>query len=194
MQRYLQHSLLLCGAFLAATWLVAISSPPARSDQTPADFKAYTETIPGTGVKFDMVPIPGGTFLMGSPVGERGRAEDEGPVHPVAIRPFWMGKTEVTWDEYDQYWKKQEAAVNEKPPTAVDKLADAVTRPSPPYADETFGHGRESHPVLCITHHAAMQYCRWLSIKTGKTYRLPTEAEWEYACRAGSRTAYSFGD
>jgi formylglycine-generating enzyme required for sulfatase activity len=114
-----------------------------------------------------------------------------------------MGKTEVTWDEYDRYWKSE---VGEKPGAELPKEGvakegkdgkkrpDAVTRPTPPYADETFGLGREGHPVLSITHHAAMEYCSWLSQKTGKTYRLPTEAEWEYACRAGTKTAYFFGN
>jgi formylglycine-generating enzyme required for sulfatase activity len=124
-----------------------------------------------------MVPIPGGVFLMGSLAGEKSRKDDEGPQHPVQVKPFWMGKCEVTWEEYDLYWK-----------------GDATTKPTPPYADETFGHGREGRPVLCITHHAAMEYCRWLSQKTKKMYRLPTEAEWEWACRAGTTTAYSFGD
>lgn len=150
----------------------------------------YIEKIPGTEVSFEMVAIPGGTYLMGSPPDEKGRDKDEGPQHPVTVRPFWMGKCEVRWDEYDLYWIRPPGY---KPKTPQDKAADAVTRPTKPYADETFGHGRKDHPVLCITHHAAMEYCRWLSAKTGKTYRLPTEAEWEWACRAGTTTPYFFG-
>lgn len=166
----------------------------------PRVMKPYVEAIPGTDLSFEMLAIPGGQFAMGSPPGEPMRSDDEGPVHEVTIAPFWMGKHEVTWDEYDQFafskdLKKKTALgidLEKQPPG--ERAADAVTRPTPPYADETFGFGRKEQPVICITHHAAMEYCRWLSDKTGKTYRLPTEAEWEYACRAGTKTAYSFGD
>jgi formylglycine-generating enzyme required for sulfatase activity len=168
--------------------------PPARVEAAPGpDFKSYRQTIPGTSVSFEMIAIPGGRFLMGSPPGEPGRKDDEGPQHPVEIRPLWMGKYEVTWDEFDLFWKARPGAKEAVEPEDV-KDADAVTRPTPPYADETFDKGREGHPVLGITHHAAMQYCRWLSLKTGKAYRLPTEAEWEYACRAGTTTPYFWGD
>jgi formylglycine-generating enzyme required for sulfatase activity len=177
---------------VAAGLAAAARCKDARSAPAAA-FKAYVETIPASKVQFEMVPIPEGTFLMGSPSAEAGRGADEGPRHPVDIQAFWMGKTEVTWDEYDRFWKTEGTGkkLEDEPDT---KTADAVSRPTPPYADETFGHGREGHPVLCITHHAAMEYCRWLSEKTGRTYRLPTEAEWEYACRAGTKTAYFFGD
>src|SRR5262249_21019893 len=157
--------------------------------------KNYTETIPGTEVKFEMIAIPGGTFLMGSPAPEQGRADDEGPQHPVQIRPFWMEKTETTWDEFDVYFKEMGVESPEENEKKIKENADAITGPTKPYADETFGHGRDGpRPVMCITHHMAMEYCRWLSSKTGKSYRLPTEAEWEWACRAGMTTAYSFGD
>ncbi len=162
--------------------------------------KPYTETIPGTDIKFDMVPIPGGTFVMGSSPDDPNHLEDELPRHPVTLKPFWMGKHEVTWDEYDEFAfsfdikrKKGEGIDPESQPES-EKLADAVSRPTPPYADETFGLGRQGQPVICMTHHAAMEFCRWLSVKTGKVYRLPTEAEWEYACRAGTTTPYSFGN
>jgi formylglycine-generating enzyme required for sulfatase activity len=175
---------------------VAVASPvraqdPARPVMTPKG--GYTETIPGSAVRFEMVAIPGGTFLMGSPPGERGRRDDEGPRHPVEIRPFWMGKTEVTWDEFDEF-RKGGFVSNRTNAEALARDADAITRPTPPYPDETRGFGRAGYPAIGVSHHAAMEYCYWLSKKTGKVYRLPTEAEWEYACRAGTATAYFFGD
>lgn len=179
---------------------LGLAATAAAQEKAPADLTPYTEAIPGTDVKFDLVPIPGGEFLMGSLPDEEDRAEDEGPQHAVKVRPFWMGKHEVTWDEFDNFAfsldikKRQREGVDPATLATSEKLADAVTRPTPPYADETFGLGRRRQPVICITHHAAMEYCRWLSAKTGKAYRLPTEAEWEYACRAGTKTTYSFGD
>jgi formylglycine-generating enzyme required for sulfatase activity len=193
---------------VAALWALgaglnptAWSAPPQETPAATAEsMKPYVETIPGTDVKFEMVPIPGGTFTMGSPVSEAKRGDDEGPQHTVQIAPFWMEKCEATWEEYDQFAfsldlkKKAREKVELSKQPETEKKADAVTRPTPPYADETFGYGRNGQPCICITHHAAMEYCRWLSEKTGKVYRLPTEAEWEYACRAGTKTAYSFGD
>lgn len=154
----------------------------------------YTESVPGTSVKFDLVAIPGGSFVMGSPAGEAGRSADEGPAHEIRIAPFWMERTETTWDEYDAFAFAQAIAAAADPARATPPAgADAITRPTPPYADESFGFGKGRQPVISVQYHAAMEYCRWLSEKTGKTYRLPTEAEWEYAARAGSQTAYSFG-
>ncbi|MBI1747628.1 MAG: formylglycine-generating enzyme family protein [Acidobacteria bacterium] len=180
--------------FISSLRVHPVTAPYAVAE-SPA-MKSYTETIPGSSVKFDMLPIPGGEFAMGSPAGEAGRSDDESPLHTVRIRPLWMGKTEVTWDEYDVFAFSQELEKKQAPGATVGKLlkgVDAVTRPTPPYADESFGYGKGKRPSISMTHHAAMEYCRWLSTKTGKTYRLPTEAEWEYACRAGSKTAYSFG-
>jgi len=181
-------------------WAVSIADPKAPDNTAPSAFylppemKPYTETIPGTGIKFDMVPIPGGTYLRGSPETEADRGEDEGPQHPVAIKPFWMGKCEVTWDEFDLF-AESDVLQDDAEKLKNRKLElDGITRPTPPYTDMTFGFGKLGNPAICMTHHAAMEYCRWLSAKTGKHYRLPTEAEWEYACRAGTTTAYFFGD
>ncbi len=174
----------------------AVSQVPATLPVVEAaTHKAFVEKLT-EDVSFEMLPIPGGSFLMGSPASEKGRGADEGPQHPVQVKPFWMGKFEARWDEYDLFWSKRPGGPPPRPDMSKkpDPKSDALTSPTPPYDDPTFGYGREGHAALAITHHAAMEYCRWLSKKTGKQYRLPTEAEWEWACRAGTSTAYSFGD
>jgi formylglycine-generating enzyme required for sulfatase activity len=153
-----------------------------------AGMKAYTDTIPGSKVSFDMVPIPGGKFMMGSPESEPGHEPEESPQHKVTIPPFWMEKCEVTWNEFELWMYPPEEA------PATKELADAVTRPTKPYVEMSFGMGKDGFPAISMTQHAANTYCKWLTAKTGHYYRLPTEAEWEYACRAGTTTAYSFGD
>jgi formylglycine-generating enzyme required for sulfatase activity len=161
------------------------------------EMKPYTNTIPGTQVSFTMVPIPGGEFVMGSPDAEKGHKPDEGPQHKVKIAPFWMGQCEVTWNEYELFmYPDEERRTRATVPTDAsgDKLADVVTHPSKPYVEMSFGMGKDGYPAIAMTQHGANKYCQWLSAKTGQFYRLPTEAEWEYACRAGTTTAYFFGD
>jgi formylglycine-generating enzyme required for sulfatase activity len=164
---------------------------------TAADMKPYTNRIPGTAVTYVMLPIPGGEFIMGSPGDEAARKEDEGPQHKVKISPFWMGRCEVTWNEYELFMypdeEKKFRATNPTD-TAGDQIADVVARPTKPYTEMSFGMGKDGYPAIAMTQHGANKYCQWLSAKTGQFYRLPTEAEWEYACRAGTTTAYSFGD
>lgn len=181
-------SVLAAGALWLAAAAACGGDPPAPARPALAP---YTETIPGTRVSFDMIPIPGGRFLMGSPPDEPGRGEAEGPQHEVEVEPFWIGRCEVTWDEY-ALWAEQRDLLLDDP--AQKLRVDGVSRPTPAYTDMTFGMGREGHPAISMTQHAARTYCEWLSKTTGRAYRLPTEAEWEYACRAGTTTAYGFGD
>lgn len=169
----------------------------AAEGNLPSGMEPYTEVLRGSDVTFDMVPIPRGEFVMGSPESENKRAADEGPQHVVKMEPFWMGKHEVRWDEYD-IWSYgldiQKRRVRKEEVNELDAKADAVTKPTKPYTDMTFGMGRQGFPAICMTQHAAKKFCDWLSAKTGHYYRLPTEAEWEYACRAGTTTPYSFGN
>jgi formylglycine-generating enzyme required for sulfatase activity len=123
------------------------------------------------GVSFEMVPIDSGGFTMGSDSSPTTVSGDEQPAHRVEISSFWIGKHEVTWNEYDLF------------AFAEPEDLDGITGPTQPYVDPTFGMGRDHQPVISITHHAALEYTRWLSKKTGKNYRLPTEAEWEYVAR-----------
>ncbi|MEO1997882.1 MAG: formylglycine-generating enzyme family protein, partial [Planctomycetaceae bacterium] len=183
----------LVGCWIAAG--IVMADPPARP--RAADMKPYTEKMEHTDSAFEMVPIPGGEFMMGSPDSEAERNADEGPVHRVKIEPFWMGKREVTWDEYDVWSYNldiQRRKLRKQPENERDKLSAVVTRPTKPYTDMTFDMGHSGYPAICMTQLAAKMYCKWLSAKTGRYYRLPTEAEWEYACRAGTTKAYSFGD
>jgi formylglycine-generating enzyme required for sulfatase activity/nitrate/TMAO reductase-like tetraheme cytochrome c subunit len=150
-------------------------------------FKSYTETIPGTPVKFEMVAIPGGSFSMGSPESEPYREPDEGPVRTVTLSPFWIGRTEVRWREWEAFYAQRGVPGRESSEYNPDA---AETGPTPPYGSPDQGWGRGARPAITMTHHAAMVYCEWLSSVTGKKFRLPTEAEWEYACRAGTTTPY----
>ena len=160
--------------------LAAAASPAAA---------AYEEKIPDTTVTFKMQPIPAGTFLLGSPPTEKNRQPDEGPQIRVALPAFWIAQHEVTWSEYEIFMFASDTVGR-----TSKTEADAVSHPTKPYVEMSFGMGREGFPAISMTHHAASKYCQWLSAKTGRFYRLPTEAEWEYAARAGTATVYSFGD
>ena len=156
------------------------------SAQTAAE--SYTQNIDGTKLTFDMLSIPAGKFLMGNKNGK----DDEKPVHEVQLEAFWIGKFEVTWNIFEPFiyrdYEKQAST------TANTPAVDAVTRPTKPYLDMTFGMGKENQPAVAMTQYNAIQFCKWLYARTGIFYRLPTEAEWEYACKAGTNTTYSFGD
>lgn len=119
-----------------------------------------------------MVVIPAGRFLMGSPPGEPKRSDDEGPPHEVRIaKPFAMGVYAVTFDDYDRFC---DSSKHSKP--------------------DDRGWGRNKRPVINVSWMDAQAYCDWLSEQTGHRYRLPSEAEWEYACRAGTTTPFHFGE
>lgn len=150
----------------------------------------YTQQIKDLNLEFSMEAIPGGAYTMGSASSDKA---DEKPIHQVKIDPFWMSTYEVTWDLYEPFVYKD---VEESKATdgRVAAEVDAVTRPTKPYLDMTFGMGKEGHPAIGMTHYNALQFCKWLYTHTGIFYRLPTEAEWEYACRAGTTTTYYFGD
>ena len=170
--------------------LVAKLSERIAEGETLTAGEAYEESIPGTTVTFEMAPIPGGEFLMGSPETEANRKADEGPQRKVKVAPFWMSVTEVTWDLYRLFMFSELSGGEED----GDEVVDAISRPTKPYVEMSFGMGIEGYPAISMTQHAAQKFTEWLSARTGQFYRLPTEAEWEYACRAGTTTAYSFGD
>ncbi len=160
------------------------------------DFAPYSQAIPGSGQIMPMVPVAGGRFNMGSQPDETGHQPHEAPQHAVTVGDFWMGQYEISWQQYDLFVHRDDDSFGQL--TAPDKLQalsiDGLTGATTPYVEMSFGMGKEGYPAINITQYAALHYARWLSAKTGHFYRLPTEAEWEYACRAGTSTPWSFGD
>lgn len=164
---------LLVGILLLVTGAVSRGeqgNPPAVPDRrAPLPAAGFRDALP-SGAGPELVVIPAGSFAMGDPdVGANGSTA---PVHAVTIaRPFAIGRTEVTFSEYDRF-------------------AAATGRVQPDDA----GGGRGSHPIMNVDWHDAAAYAEWLSAQSGRHYRLPSEAEWEYAAAAGSVSEYSFGD
>jgi formylglycine-generating enzyme required for sulfatase activity len=158
-------------------------------EQAGAEMRAYQVAIPNTTISYSMAPIPAGEFVMGSSESDAQAKKDERPAHKVRVDAFWMQTHEVTWDEYRLFMFSNQANEGANP----DNVVDAVSRPTRPYVEMSFGMGINGFPAISMTQHAANQYAQWLSAKTGEYYRLPTEAEWEYACRAGATTPYFSG-
>ena len=173
---------------------VTSKEPPFTEPAAVNEFRDFTEMIPGTHVSFGMVAIPGGEFFMGSPEDEPLRDTDEGPVRKVAVSPFWIGRAEVSWNEYMAFFRETGSPPGTKVTQLINlKNVDAISGPTPPWGAPDQGWGKGSRPAITMTWYAANVYCEWLSRVTGKKYRLPTEAEWEYACRGGTETPYFFG-
>ena len=141
--------------------------------------------IPGTDVSFELVFVPDGVFDLGSPTDEPGRDDDEGPQLSVQMSAFWMGRFEVSGDEFAVFRFPDRDADSTAAPGGSYSV-DAVSRPSTPYEDPSFGMGTARTPATGMTQWAALQYAKWMTAKTGVFFRLPTEAEWEYACKAGT--------
>jgi formylglycine-generating enzyme required for sulfatase activity len=134
----------------------------------------------------EMARIPEGDFQMGSPPAETGHRDDEAPLHPVHVKTFWLGKYPITRGQFDLF--VQDTGYEATGPCRSDEGRDNRSWRDPGFAQT------DDHPVVCVSWDDAQAYVRWLSAKTGKVYRLPSEAEWEYAARAGTTTARYWGD
>ena len=151
-------------------------------------FTAYDEVLTSTDRLITMVPVAGGLFNMGSPKDEIGRRKDEGPVHTVLLADFWISTMEIPWDLYELFvYRNADTPAENRGEVTLD--FDGVSGATMPYLN----YNKPGYPAINITQYAASQFCKWLTAKTGHYYRLPTEAEWEYACRAYSIHTFSFG-
>ncbi len=167
---------------------------------------APDSTTPGSRVTNSigmvLVSIPAGSFVMGSPASEPGRMANEGPAHRTVIsRPVYMGAHEVTVGQFRTFVEDSgyvtEAERDTRGGFGIDFATGRVRQDSTcDWRNPKFpGHEQsDDHPVVLVSWNDAEAFCRWLSEREGVTYRLPTEAEWEYACRGGTSTAYWSGD
>ena len=167
-----------------------------RKIESEADMTDYSKTVPETGAAFHMIALPKGKVTMGSPNDEADRKPDEGPQYEAEVDAFWIGKFEVTWDEFEPFMlspfprRKDGTRVD---PESAEQFVDLISSPTTPYTEMSFGMGTKGFPAVNMTHLSASKYCQWLSTQTGHFYRLPTEAEWEYACRGETTSPYWFG-
>ena len=169
--------------FLIAAVLFSFNLLSAQQ-QTDTSFKVYEQAVPGSALKIKMAPVPAGNFILGN---NNTTSPDEKPAHKINLSAFWIGAYEITHDQYDVFFKDELTSVNAE--------VDAVTRPTPQYIDLSWDMGRDGgYPANSMSQFNALMFCRWLYKRTGVFYRLPTEAEWEYACRAGNKSEYYFGN